>query len=99
MKWQVLKVLELVGRNLVQNDYSTQKNIMKKELHVFYTAPMFYPTDRPKTLTNPDYLNKASRYFPLIGWIVEGLHLVSSVFNFMMTPEIAVIFSMIAQYY
>jgi adenosylcobinamide-GDP ribazoletransferase len=31
---------------------------------------MFY-TRIPATIDhNPDYLNKASRYFPLVGWIV-----------------------------
>lgn len=72
---------------------------MKKELHVFYTAVMFYTRiPCPKNIDhNPDYLNKASRYFPLIGWIVGGTAFgVFSLFNFLMTPEIAVIFSMIA---
>lgn len=46
---------------------------------------------------NPDYLNKASRYFPLIGWIVGSVAFgVYCVFNYLVAPEIAVIFSMIA---
>jgi adenosylcobinamide-GDP ribazoletransferase len=32
---------------------------------------MFYTVPCPATIDhNPDYLNKASRYFPLVGWIV-----------------------------
>ena len=52
----------------------------------------------PKNIDhNPDYLNKASRYFPLIGWIVGGIcfgiyYLSSIVFS----VEIALILSMIA---
>lgn len=52
----------------------------------------------PKNIDhNPDYLNKASRYFPLIGWIVGGIcfgiyYLASIVFS----AELAVILSMIA---
>ncbi|MCC9071498.1 adenosylcobinamide-GDP ribazoletransferase [Flavobacterium sp. F-65] len=48
---------------------------MKKQLHIFFTALMFYTRiPCPKNIDhNPDYLNKASRYFPLIGWIVGTL--------------------------
>jgi len=72
---------------------------MKKELHIFFTALMFYTRiPCPATIDhNPDYLNKASRYFPLIGWIVGIVAFgVYSVFNFLVSPEIAVMFSMIA---
>lgn len=72
---------------------------MKKEIHIFFTALMFYTRiPCPKNIDhNPDYLNKASRYFPIIGWIVGAVAFgVFSVFNYLMTPEIAVIFSMIA---
>jgi adenosylcobinamide-GDP ribazoletransferase len=72
---------------------------MKKELHIFFTALMFYTRiPCPKNIDHhPDYLNKASRYFPLIGWIVGTIsfsvyYLSASVF----TSEIAIIFSMIA---
>jgi adenosylcobinamide-GDP ribazoletransferase len=72
---------------------------MKKQLHIFFTALMFYTRiPCPKNIDhNPDYLNKASRYFPLIGWIVGGVcfgiyYLVSIVFS----VEIALILSMIA---
>ncbi|NGY38498.1 adenosylcobinamide-GDP ribazoletransferase [Flavobacterium sp. XN-5] len=72
---------------------------MKKELDIFFTALMFYTRiPCPKNIDhNPDYLNKASRYFPLIGWIVGSVAFgVFCLFNYLMAPEIAVIFSMIA---
>jgi adenosylcobinamide-GDP ribazoletransferase len=72
---------------------------MKKQLHIFFTALMFYTRiPCPKNIDhNPDYLNKASRYFPLIGWIVGGVcfgiyYLASILFS----VEIALILSMIA---
>jgi adenosylcobinamide-GDP ribazoletransferase len=72
---------------------------MKEELHIFFTALMFYTRiPCPKNIDhNPDYLNKASRYFPLIGWIVGGIcfgiyFLASIVFS----VEIALTLSMIA---
>jgi adenosylcobinamide-GDP ribazoletransferase len=72
---------------------------MKKQLHIFFTALMFYTRiPCPKNIDHsPEYLNKASRYFPLIGWIVGGIcfgiyYLASIVF----TVEIGLILSMIA---
>src|SRR6187402_404108 len=72
---------------------------MKKQLHIFFTALMFYTRiPCPKYIDhNPDYLNKASRYFPLIGWIVGGIcfgtyYLASILFS----VEIALILSIIA---
>lgn len=52
----------------------------------------------PKNIDhNPDYLNKASRYFPLIGWIVGGVSfIIFSLSSIVFTPEIAVILSIIA---
>ncbi|PRZ28169.1 adenosylcobinamide-GDP ribazoletransferase [Flavobacterium granuli] len=72
---------------------------MKKEIDIFFTALMFYTRiPCPKNINhNPDYLNKASRYFPLIGWIVGSIAFgVFYLFSYLMAPEIAVIFSMIA---
>lgn len=48
---------------------------MKKELHIFFTSLMFYTRiPCPKNINHhPDYLNKATRYFPLIGWIVGSI--------------------------
>ena len=72
---------------------------MKKQLHIFFTALMFYTRiPCPKNIDhNPEYLNKASRYFPLIGWIVGGISFVFYYIGaFLFTNEIAVIISMIA---
>ena len=72
---------------------------MKKELHIFFTALMFYTRiPCPKNIDhNPDYLNKATRYFPLIGWIVGSISFftfyVSSLF---LSTESAVILAIIA---
>jgi adenosylcobinamide-GDP ribazoletransferase len=45
---------------------------LKKEIQIFFTALMFYTRiPCPKWVTHEaDYLNKATRYFPLVGWIV-----------------------------
>ena len=46
---------------------------------------------------NPDYLNKASRYFPLVGWVVGTVAFGSyCLFEYLISSEIAVLFSMIA---
>ena len=51
----------------------------------------------PKNIDhNPDYLNKASRYFPLIGWIVGGISFaVYYLATLLFTYEIALILSII----
>ncbi|MCL9807236.1 adenosylcobinamide-GDP ribazoletransferase [Flavobacterium amniphilum] len=72
---------------------------MKKELDIFFTALMFYTRiPCPKNIDhNPDYLNKASRYFPLVGWIVGSVTFGAfCLFNYLIGPEIAVLLSMIA---
>ena len=45
---------------------------MKREIHVFFTALMFYTRiPCPKWVDHdPEFLNQSIRYFPLIGWIV-----------------------------
>jgi adenosylcobinamide-GDP ribazoletransferase len=45
---------------------------MKNELRIFFTALMFYTRiPCPAWVDHSeDYLNKASRYFPLMGWLV-----------------------------
>ncbi len=51
------------------------QQMFKKELEIFLTAVMFYtriPTPRWVNYS-PEYLNKASRYFPLMGWIVASV--------------------------
>lgn len=72
---------------------------MKKELHIFFTALMFYTRiPCPKNIDHhPDYLNKASRYFPVIGWLVGGISFVVFYFAALVfSNEIAVILSIIA---
>jgi adenosylcobinamide-GDP ribazoletransferase len=72
---------------------------MKKQLHIFFTALMFYTRiPCPKNINHdPDYLNKASRYFPLVGWIVGGIcFVVYYLALFIFNVEIALILSMIA---
>ncbi len=45
---------------------------MNREIRIFFTALMFYTRIPCPSFTdhNPDYINKATRYFTLIGWIV-----------------------------
>jgi adenosylcobinamide-GDP ribazoletransferase len=89
MKWPVLN-RQVSAKNKLK---------MKKQLHIFFTALMFYTRiPCPKNIDhNPDYLNKASRYFPLIGWIVGGISfLVYYLSAVLFTNEIAVILSIIA---
>ena len=71
---------------------------MKKELHIFFTSLMFYTRiPCPKNINHhPDYLNKATRYFPLIGWIVGSISFISFyIFSLFLSIEIAVIFAII----
>ncbi len=72
---------------------------MKKELHIFFTCLMFYTRiPCPKNIdTYPDYLNKATRYFPFIGWIVGSISFLAFyLFSLFLSVEIAVIFAIIA---
>lgn len=73
--------------------------MFKKELDIFLTAVMFYtriPT--PKWVNHStEYLNKASRYFPLMGWIVGGVAFVMVYFFVpLLGVDIAIALSMIA---
>jgi adenosylcobinamide-GDP ribazoletransferase len=71
---------------------------MKKEINIFFTALMFYTRiPCPNWIDHsPDYLNQATRYFPLIGWIV-GLAAAATIYllSFVFTPLICIIFSLI----
>ena len=72
---------------------------MKKQVHIFFTALMFYTrVPCPKNIDhNPDYLNKASRYFPLIGWIVGAIAFgVYAAASWLWNAEIGMVLSMIA---
>lgn len=71
---------------------------MKKEIQIFFTALMFYTRiPCPKWVTHDEeYLNKATRYFPMVGWIVGGVCAV--VFygaEYLFNTPIAIIISMI----
>ena len=72
---------------------------MKKEIKIFLTALMFY-TRIPVGNINgwsEKMLNKSTRYFPLVGWIVGGVGaLVFSIFEFVLPVSVAVVLSMVA---
>jgi adenosylcobinamide-GDP ribazoletransferase len=48
---------------------------MKTELRILFTAIMFYTRIPCPASTDhaPEYINKATRYFPFIGWIVGAI--------------------------
>ena len=72
---------------------------MKKELNIFFTCLMFYTRiPCPKNIDhNPEYLNKATRYFPFIGWIVGSISFLAFYFfSLFLSVEIAVILAIIA---
>lgn len=72
---------------------------MKKQIDIFFTALMFYTRiPCPKHINHdPSYLNKATRYFPLIGWLVGALSfLVFFGANYLFTSFIAIVLSLIA---
>lgn len=72
---------------------------MKNELRIFFTALMFYTRIPCPAWVghDPEYINKSTRYFPFIGWIVglfAGAVLVLSLMVFPVT--VAVVLSMIS---
>ncbi|MCH2231825.1 MAG: adenosylcobinamide-GDP ribazoletransferase [Crocinitomicaceae bacterium] len=72
---------------------------MKEEIKIFFTALMFYTRiPCPKNIDHsPDYINKATRYFPLIGWIVGAIsYLAFWLSSYAFDTNIAVFFSLIA---
>ncbi|HAA21543.1 MAG TPA: adenosylcobinamide-GDP ribazoletransferase [Cytophagales bacterium] len=72
---------------------------MKQELRIFFTALMFYTRiPCPSWVDHsPDYINKATRYFPLIGWIVGGVSFAAYfLFSFLFTIQIGVVASLVA---
>ena len=72
---------------------------MKQELRIFYTAIMFY-TRIPCPVWidhSQEYLNKATRYFPLIGWIVGAVNvLIIYTCSFIFPTSICVIMALVA---
>jgi adenosylcobinamide-GDP ribazoletransferase len=72
---------------------------MKNEIKIFFTALMFYTRiPCPKNIDHhPDFINKATRYFPLIGWIVSGISFLFYWLScFLFDANIAVVISLIA---
>lgn len=72
---------------------------MRKQLHIFLNAIMFYTRiPVPKNLPYSDeILNRSTRYFPFIGWIIGGIG--AAVFyglQFVFPPELAILLSMLA---
>jgi len=72
---------------------------VKEQINLFLTAVMFYsriPVPRSLGFSN-ERLNRATRYFPLIGWIVGGIGaLVFYGLNWILPVEVAVFLSMMA---
>jgi adenosylcobinamide-GDP ribazoletransferase len=101
MTWQVLKVRALVMYKILHK-YSHKNMITpqywKQQLHIFLNALMFYTRiPVPKWMHHDEeMLNKATIYFPVIGWIVGGISaLTFYIFSFAFNPEIAILLSMI----
>lgn len=72
---------------------------MKEQVRIFFTALMFYSRiPCPKWVDHSeDYLNKATRYFPLIGWIVAAFaSLFYLAFFYLNLPIVGILVSMIA---
>ncbi|MDP4265513.1 MAG: adenosylcobinamide-GDP ribazoletransferase [Bacteroidota bacterium] len=72
---------------------------MNKQIEIFFTALMYYTRiPCPKWVTHDaDYLNKATRYFPLIGWIVGGISaLVYYGAGYLFNEPVAAILSIVA---
>ena len=72
---------------------------MKKQLHIFLNAVMFYTRiPVPRNLPYSDeMLNRSTRYFPFIGWMVGGIG--SGIFyglQFVFPVNLAILLSMIA---
>jgi len=72
---------------------------MQKEWKIFLTALMFYSRIPVGNISgwNEEMLNKATRYFPLVGWIVGGVAAILFWTTSQFLPiSIAVLLSMIA---
>jgi adenosylcobinamide-GDP ribazoletransferase len=72
---------------------------MKKEIRIFFTALMYFTRiPCPKWIDHSEeYLNKSSRYFPVVGIIIGSISaLVYWIFQLILPGEIAILLSMIA---
>lgn len=75
---------------------------MKKEIHIFFTALMFFTRiPCPKWVNHdPEYLRLSSKYFPLVGSIVGGLGgLMFYVASFIFSVEISLVLSIATTIY
>ncbi|MDH7444093.1 adenosylcobinamide-GDP ribazoletransferase [Aquimarina sp. 2201CG14-23] len=75
---------------------------MKKEIHIFFTALMFFTRiPCPKWVNHdPEYLRKSSKYFPLVGIIVGAIGgIVFYGTSFIFPKEISILLSMFATIY
>lgn len=71
---------------------------MRKQLYIFLNAIMFYTRiPVPKNLPYSDeMLNRSTRYFPFIGWIVGGIGAVAFYeLEYVFPPELAILLSML----
>ena len=69
------------------------------EIKLFFTALMFYTRiPVPKNIDHsPEYLNRSTKYFPVIGWIVGGVAGGVFYLSYMILPKpVSVILSMIS---
>lgn len=74
-------------------------HIMKKEWKIFLTSVMFLTRIRvPRNIDHsPEYLQKAPKYFPVIGWMVGSISvLVFLIFSKYISTDIGIMSSMIA---
>lgn len=72
---------------------------MKKEIRIFFTALMFLTRLPVPQFTDhsPEYLEKAAKYFSLIGWVVGGISIVTLLLcSQVLSIELSVIASIIA---
>ncbi len=74
-------------------------NVLKLELQVFFTAMMFYTRlPCPRWVDHSEVmLNRATRYFPLMGWIVAGIAGITFwAAMFILPVPVSVLLSMVA---
>ena len=72
--------------------------MLRQEINFFLSALMFYtrvPVPSPSDFKE-EYLNKATRYFPVVGWIVGALMVLAyTLARFVLAHEIAVVLSLV----
>jgi adenosylcobinamide-GDP ribazoletransferase len=76
-----------------------KKKQMKRELHIFLTAVMFYTRiPCPQWVDHdPAFISLSTRYFPLIGWIVGGVYAgVIVLCSFLFSPLICILLGLVS---